>query len=137
MKLCSACLLGINCRYKGDNKLNQKVLDLLGKEMLIPVCPEQLGGLMTPRNPGELNEGRVIDNHGGDQTNNIVLGITEAMKLVELYDIKEAVLKQKSPTCGCGKIYDGTFSGKLIDGDGLFTKALKEKGINVISEEEL
>ena len=137
MKLCSACLLGFNCRYNGKNKINAKVLELSKSETLIPICPEQLAGLSTPRNPTEIVNGKIIENTGLDVIAIYNNGVTEAMKVLDIYQIDSAILKQNSPTCGCGKIYDGSFTGKTISGDGIFTKALKQKGINVISEEEL
>ena len=137
MKLCSACLLGINCRYNGKNKMNEKVLEIAKKEVLIPVCPEQLAGMSTPRNSAEIVDGKILEQDGRDMTRIYMNGVSEAMKVVEMLGVTEAILKQKSPTCGCGKIYDGTFSGNLTDGDGLFTKALKQKNIKVVSEEDL
>jgi len=137
MKLCSACLLGINCRFRGDNKLNEKVVELAKKGELIPVCPEQMGGLATPRDQTEVINGRMVTVEGEDQTEMYLKGAKEVLRLAKLLNIKEAIFKQKSPSCGCGKIYDGTFSGNLIDGDGIATKLLKENGIKVISEDEL
>jgi len=137
MKLCSACLLGINCRYKGDNKLNDRVVALSKKEILIPVCPEQLGGLTTPREAAEQQGDKVITKSGKDVTENFKRGAEEVLKLAKLFNFKEAILRQKSPSCGCGKIYDGTFSGKIIKGDGVTTALLKKHGIKVITEEDL
>jgi len=137
MKLCSACLLGIKCRYDGKRKLNKKVIELLKKEILIPVCPEQLGGLPTPREPAEQKEKRVITKFGKDVTRNFERGAKQVLGLAKLYGIKEAVLKQGSPSCGCGQIYDGTFSGRVIRGDGVTTAILKRNGIKVVSEEDL
>ncbi|MEM2911805.1 MAG: DUF523 domain-containing protein [Candidatus Bathyarchaeia archaeon] len=137
MRLCSACLLGIRCRYNGRSALNQKVIKLLRKETLIPVCPEQLGGLPTPREPAELKGGRVITKSGKDVTENFVRGAKQVLKLAKLFNVNEAVFKQGSPSCGCGRIYDGTFSGKTIKGDGITTALLKKNGIKVVSEEDL
>ncbi len=137
MKLCSACLLGIKCRYDGKINPNQKVLNLTEKEILIPVCPEQLGGLSTPREPVEQNQGRSMTKTGKDVTENFINGANQVLKLAKLFGIKEAILKQKSPSCGCGKIYDGTFSNKLIKGDGVTAALLKKNGIKVITEEDL
>ncbi len=137
MKLCSACLIGIKCRYNGRSALNQKVIALLQMETLIPVCPEQLGGLPTPREPAELKGDRVITKSGKDVTENFVRGAKQVLKLAKLFSIKEAILKQGSPSCGCGRIYDGTFSGKTIKGDGITAALLKKNGIKVISEEDL
>jgi uncharacterized protein YbbK (DUF523 family) len=137
MKLCSACLLGINCKYNAGNNRNDKILELAKKDILIPVCPEQLGGLSTPRTPSEIKSGKVITKDGKDITDAFVKGAEETLKIAKLFGIKEAILQQKSPSCGCGKIYDGSFSGKLIDGDGITTALLKKNKIKVISSEEL
>jgi len=137
MKLCSACLLGIKCRYDGKSKPDKKVLALARKETLIPVCPEQLGGLSTPRLPQEQKGDRVFNNETIDVTKQFRRGAEETLRIAKLFNIKEAILKQKSPSCGCGEIYDGTFSGRTIKGDGVTTALLKKKGIKVISEEDL
>jgi uncharacterized protein YbbK (DUF523 family) len=137
MKLCSACLLGLKCRYDGKSKPHEKVINLAAKETLIPVCPEQLGGLSTPRKPAERKSGCVITEDGGDVTANFENGAKQVLELAKLYNIKSAILKQRSPSCGCGQIYDGTFSGAIIDGDGITTKFLKENGIEVLTEDDL
>jgi len=136
-RLCSACLLGIECRYDGRSKPVQKVLDLAQKETLIPICPEQLGGLSTPREPAEQKGGKVVTKTGRDVTDNFTQGAEQVLRLARLLAIKEVILKQKSPSCGSGKIYDGTFSGKLIKGDGVTAALLKKNGIKVITEEDL
>lgn len=135
--LCGACLLGVKCRYDGKDKLNKKVLGLAKRKILIPVCPEQLGGLPTPREPAEQRGNKVITKSGKDVTQNFRKGAKEVLKIAKLFNIKEAILKQRSPSCGCGEIYDGTFSGKIIKGDGVTTSLLKKNGIKVISEEDL
>ncbi|MDD3284928.1 MAG: DUF523 domain-containing protein [Patescibacteria group bacterium] len=147
MKICSACLLGIKCRYDGKDNTNEKVLKLSKKEILIPICPEQLGGQSTPREDAEIysgdgfdvlkNNAKVLESNGNDVTRNFVNGAEEVLKIAKLFNINEAILKQKSPSCGCGKIYDGTFSKNLIKGDGVTCALLKENGINVISEDDL
>ncbi len=137
MKICSACLLGINCRYNGEGKLNEKVINLTKKETLIPVCPEQLGGLATPRIPAESKDRQIINEDGIDVSKNFQQGAEEVLKIAKLYNITETILKQCSPSCGCGQIYDGTFSGTIIKGDGVTTKLLKENGIKVKTEEDL
>jgi len=137
MKLCSACLLGIKCRYDGESKTSEKVNALLKKDLLIPVCPEQLGGLPTPRTPSEQKGNKVFTKDGKDVTEQFNRGAEEVLKIAKSFGIKEAVLKQKSPSCGCGLIYDGTFSDKLIRGNGVTTQLLKDNGIKVISEEDL
>jgi uncharacterized protein YbbK (DUF523 family) len=137
MKLCSACLLGVKCRYNGKSALNRKVVALLKAEVLIPVCPEQIGGLPTPREPAEIRGKRVITKSGKDVTENFLQGAQQVLKLAKLFGVKEAVLKQGSPSCGCGRIYNGTFSGKTVKGDGVTTALLKKNGIKVITEEDL
>ncbi len=137
MKLCSACLLGIKCRYDGKSKPSRKVLDLAKKEILVPVCPEQLGGLPTPRTPSEQKGNRVFSKTHKDVTENFVRGAVAVLKIAQIMGIKEAILKQRSPSCGCGQIYDGSFSGRIIVGDGVTTKLLKKIRIKVMSEEEL
>lgn len=147
MKLCSACLLGVKCRYDGQSKPDDKVIELSRTETLIPVCPEQLGGLTTPRQGAEIQGGvgsdvlngtaKIQDQYGKDVTAEFIAGAEEVLKLAKLFNITEAILKQKSPSCGCGRIYDGTFSRTMIDGDGVTAALLKKNGINVITEEDL
>ncbi len=137
MKICSACLLGIKCRYDGKEKRNRKVINLSRKEILIPVCPEQLGGLSTPREPAEQKGKKVFTKSGRDVSKNFEKGAEQVLKIAKLYGVKEVILKQRSPSCGCGQIYDGTFSGKIIKGDGVTTSLLKKNGIKVITEEDL
>lgn len=132
--LVSACLLGADCKYNGKNNRNENVLRLMEKHTLIPVCPEQLGGLATPREPSEKSGGRVISKSGADVTENYKKGAYEVLKIARLYGCKRAVLKAKSPSCGSGKVYDGTFSGTLIDGDGVTAQLLKQNGIEVQNE---
>lgn len=135
--LCSACLLGIKCRYDGESKSNKKVLKLAKKEFLIPVCPEQLGGLPTPREPAEQRGRKVFTKSRKDVTKSFKRGARQVLKIAKLFGIKEAIFKQRSPSCGCGQIYDGTFSGRIIRGDGVTTALLKRNGIKVVSEEDL
>ncbi|MGQ9552115.1 MAG: DUF523 domain-containing protein [Candidatus Bathycorpusculaceae bacterium] len=135
MKICSACLMGVRCRYDGRSKPNRKVVELAKKEVLIPVCPEQLGGLSTPREPSERRGNRVLTKSGKDVTENFQKGAKEVLRLAKLLCIREAILAQGSPSCGCGKIYDGTFSGKIIKGDGVTAALLKRNGIRVLSED--
>ncbi|MFC1510408.1 DUF523 domain-containing protein [Candidatus Omnitrophota bacterium] len=137
MKICSACLLGVCCRFDGKAKPHKKVLDLAKKEVLLPVCPEQLGGLSSPRVAAEQKQDQVFSQSGEDLTANFLRGAQEVLKIAQLYDVKEAVLKQRSPSCGCGQIYDGSFKGRVIEGDGVTTALLKSAGITVITEEDL
>jgi uncharacterized protein YbbK (DUF523 family) len=137
MKLCSACLLGIHCRYDGKIKTYPKIMALAKKEVLIPVCPEQLGGLPTPREPCEQNGRKVFTESGEDVTASFVLGAEQGLKIAKIYGIKDAILKARSPSCGSGKVYDGSFSGNIVQGDGVTADLLKKNGIRVLSEEEL
>ena len=137
IKLCSACLLGINCRYDGNNKSNDKIISLAKKELLIPICPEQLGGLPTPRIPSEQKGDRVFNKQGKNVTNNFKKGAEEVLKLAKLLNVKEVILKQKSPSCGYGKIYDGTFSNNLIEGNGVTADLLEKNGVKIKTEEDL
>jgi len=137
MKICSACLLGIKCRYDGQSKPSKKVIKLSKKEILIPICPEQLGGLTTPRESAEQRKNKVITKSGKDVTKNFINGAKEVLRIAKLLGIKKAILKQRSPSCGSGQIYDGTFFGKIIKGNGVTTALLKRNEIKVISEEDL
>ncbi|PTD94481.1 DUF523 domain-containing protein [archaeon SCG-AAA382B04] len=146
MKICSACLLGLKTRYDEKTKTNKKVCDLIKKETLIPVCPEQLGGLPTPRKPSEptrdgneiiKRKGKVITEDGENLTQKFLQGARETYKIAKKYDIKKAILKQGSPSCGVGKIPNGNFNSQTTKGDGVTTAYLKKKEITVISEEEI
>jgi uncharacterized protein YbbK (DUF523 family) len=135
--LISACLLGINCRYDATSKTIPELEELMVKHTLIPVCPEQLGGLSTPRNPAETQGDLVFDKDSVDVTEEFIKGAEETLKIAKLYNCKYAILKERSPSCGSGKIYDGTFSKILIDGDGFAAKLLKKNGIKVLGESEI
>lgn len=137
MKVVSACLAGIKCRYDGRSSPCEKVIELVRIGEAISVCPEQLGGLKIPRVPSEIVDDRVMSKEGRDVTAQFEKGAKESLKIALANNCKEAILKSKSPSCGLGKIYDGTFSGKLIDGDGVFTKLLKENNFKVFTEEEI
>jgi uncharacterized protein YbbK (DUF523 family) len=137
MIIVSACLAGLHCRYDGSEKPCAEVIRLVAEGKAIPICPEQLGGLPTPRQPSEINGDRVIRKDGGDVTAEFQQGAREALKLAQLVGAKTAILKAKSPSCGSGKIYDGSFSGTLIAGDGILAKMCKENGIEVKTEEEI
>lgn len=137
MKIVSACLAGINCRYDGTSRPHKKIMNLVKEGRAIPVCPEQLGGLSTPRTPCEFRNGRFITKNGGDVTAQFKKGAEEVLRIAKLFDCKEAILKSNSPSCGCGKIPDGTFSGKLLKGDGVTTALLKINGIIVKTEEQI
>jgi len=133
----SACLLGLCCRYDGNSKECAAAIRLSDEHDLIPVCPEQLGGLSTPRTPCERQGDKVISKEGDDRTVAYRLGAEQALKLFRLLRCDCAVLKARSPSCGCGMIYDGSFSGSLIDGNGVFAETLLREGIHVLTEEEL
>lgn len=147
MILVSACLLGINCKYDGDNNKHEIVREYLKGKQFILVCPEQLGGLSTPRTPCEIKHGDGIDvllgickvenKDGEDTTENFTKGAKETLKIAKLYNCTEAILKEFSPSCGSNRIYDGTFSGRKIDGQGVTACILKNEGIKIISEKDL
>lgn len=131
--LVSACLLGINCKYNGENNYSKEVMDYLKDKEVIPICPEIYGGLTTPRKPSEIKEDKVLTKDGIDVTNNFIRGAMETLEIAKKLDVKKALLKGKSPSCGNGEIYDGTFSSIIIPGDGITTKLLKENGIEIIT----
>lgn len=137
--LVSACLLGVCCRYDGRGNPNDDALSLLGRDdiMLIPVCPEQLGGLSTPRIPSERRDDGVVNRAGENVTSQFTRGAEEALRIAKLCGCKIAVLKERSPSCGCGRIYDGSFSGSLTDGDGVTAELLRREGIEVYGESRI
>ena len=137
MILISACLLGCACRYDGQSKPHPLALELAKQGLAVPVCPEQLGGLSTPRQPSERRGDRVVTRDGRDVTAEYRRGAEETLRLAQLYGCGAAVLKERSPSCGCGRIYDGTFTGTLTGGDGLTAALLKENGIRVYGESEI
>ena len=132
--LVSACLLGTPCRYDGAGKADKRVLALAKTRVLIPVCPEQLGGLATPRPSAERRADRVVTREGADVTEAFTRGAQETRRLALLLGCRSAILKSNSPSCGSGQIYDGTFSGRIVAGDGLTAALLKQNGITVASE---
>lgn len=135
----SACLLGTACRYDGRSKpIGDEQLEALKKRCtLIPICPEQLGGLATPRLPCERSGKAVIRNDGADVTEEYSRGANEALRLAKMLKIKKALLKAKSPSCGVGRIYDGSFSGRLIAGDGITAELFRKNGIEVLCEDDI
>ena len=141
MYLVSACLVGINCKYNGGNNYNEKILKLVKEGKAIPVCPEQLGGLSTPRVPSEIrtiNGKKIVVNKDGiDVTENFIKGAEEVLLLTKKLNIKKAILKSKSPSCGKGKIYNGNFESKLVDGNGILADLLIKNGIEVITEHDI
>ena len=147
MYLISACLCGVNCKYNGLNNLNDKCLELLRKGEALLVCPEQLGGLNTPRIPSEilgnakdiieLNKGKVINKEGKDVTKEFLKGAKEALKIAKEANIKKSILKESSPSCGSNFVYDGSFTGNKIKGKGITAYLLEKEGIEIISEKDL
>ncbi|MBQ3489115.1 MAG: DUF523 domain-containing protein [Clostridia bacterium] len=138
--LISACLLGVACRYDGCRKpLSADIIaQLQAKYHLIPVCPEIFGGLSTPRIPAEIQpDRRVLRSDGVDITENYRKGAEESLRLAYLFHCRLAFLKEKSPSCGSGKIYDGSFSKTLTDGDGITARLLQKNGIRIIGESEI
>ena len=135
--LVSACLLGLRCRYDGQSKPNAAVLALGEKHTLVPCCPEQLGGLPTPRSPSEWQGARIVNAEGADVTAQYLRGGEEAVKLARTLGCELAILKERSPACGSREIYDGSFSGVLTPGKGSAARALEAAGIPVLGESEL
>ena len=137
----SGCLVGINCKYNGGNNFNEKIFNMVKEGKAIPICPEQLGGLSTPRKSSEIKiidgKRRVVDNQNNDVTEDFEKGAKEALELAKKLNITKAILQPRSPSCGVGKIYSGNFDGKLIDGDGITAELFRENGIEVISCDEI
>lgn len=133
----SACLLGARCRYDGAAKPQEWVNKLAEKHTLVPICPEQLGGLPTPRVPSERRGERVMSKIGTDVTEQYRRGAEEALRLYQLLGCEAAVLKERSPSCGRGEIYDGSFTGTLISGDGVTAERFAAEGIPVYGESQI
>ena len=133
----SACLLGHNCKYNGDNNRSQKVLHFIEGHEVIPVCPEVAGGLPIPRIPVELQNGRAINANGEDVTEFFQAGTEKTIARLAEEHIDLAILQPRSPSCGCKQIYDGTFTKTLIDGKGMFAQALAEAGIPMMDATEI
>lgn len=140
----SACLCGVNCKYNGGNNLSSELLKRYSSDEIILVCPEEFGGLPTPRIPCEIIGGtgrdvlegraKVIDKSGEDVTANFINGAIKTLQIIEKNNITTAILKAKSPSCGCGEIYDGTFKGKIVGGNGITAELLISSGIKVLNE---
>lgn len=141
--LVSACLCGKDCKWDGGNNRNQKLLDYMemmkGKAEFHEVCPEQMGGLSTPRPASEIREGdrRVVNTEGYDVTAEFERGAELALQVAKEFGCTMAILKERSPSCGCHGVYDGTFTKKLVDGMGKAVELLTANGIKVIGESEL
>lgn len=132
----SACLLGYNCKYNGKNNLNENVIKLKSNYILIPFCPEEKGGLSTPRNPSEIKNDKVISNKNKDVTNEYNLGAQKALLLAQKENVCACILKEKSPSCGVHNIYNGEFNHTLISGEGITTRLLK-KHFKIYNENEI
>ena len=147
MYIVSACLCGVNCKYSGGNNKNEKCMKLLREGRAILVCPEQMGGMNTPRNPVEIvgtakeiieeKKGKLVDCEGNNNTESFIKGAYEVLNIVRETGINRAILKEGSPSCGCNLVYDGTFSGKRVAGKGITAYILEKEGVNVFSDEDI
>lgn len=133
----SACLLGENCKYNGGNNYNKKLVDFAKDHEVIPICPELFGGLPTPRKPAEIVDGIVKLESGLSVDKEFKKGAEKALGIILKNQVDLVILQSRSPSCGVNKVYDGTFTGKIIDGQGIFTKILKENEVPVIDVEDL
>lgn len=133
----SACLLGENCKYNGGNNLNENVAALKEYFELVPVCPECFGGLHIPRVPSEIVGDRVMSKDGEDLTEYFARGAEHTLYIAKECNAPAAVLKERSPSCGYGTIYDGTFSGGLTDGNGVTARLLKDNDIMIFGESQI
>ncbi|MCF4151435.1 DUF523 domain-containing protein [Dethiosulfovibrio sp. F2B] len=137
MIVVSSCLLGIPCRYDGTGFRRPDIMEILEGRDVLPLCPEQLGGLSTPRTPCEIVNGMVVGKDGIDHTGSFRRGAALALEEMSNFDVSVALLKEKSPSCGSCLIYDGSFSGRVIKGTGVFASSLIDMGVPVFSEEDL
>lgn len=133
----SACLLGHNCKYNGGNNDNPKVKAFVEGKEVIPVCPEVLAGLGVPRKPVEIVNGVVMDREGNSPDKALRAAVTKILEELKGQEIACAVLQSRSPTCGVKQVYDGTFSGTRIDGQGILARALMDAGYQVIDAEDV
>lgn len=133
----SACLLGRNCKYNGGNNFNERVVAFLEGKEIIEVCPEELAGLGTPRIPIEIADGVIIRQDGKSVDRELREAISSILASLEGEEIECAILKSRSPTCGVKQVYDGTFTGKLVDGMGALAQALREAGYTVKDCEDI
>ncbi len=130
----SSCLLGIQCKYNGGSNYNEDIIRLKEKYEIIPICPEVLGGLSIPRVPAEIVNNKVINQEGIDVTNNYNQGALKALQILKENNVNVVILKSKSPSCGKGEVYDGTFSHTLIKGNGVTTQLFLDNNITVYNE---
>lgn len=135
--LVSGCLLGENCKYNGGNNYNPRVVEFLKDKEVISICPEMMAGMGCPRNPIEIVDGVLTDCHGKNVDSLIRKSVMEIMERIRDEEIQCAILQSRSPTCGVNQVYDGTFSGKLIPGSGVFAKSLMDAGYLVIDGEDI
>lgn len=135
MFVVSACLAGFPCRYDGKSQSVPYIETLCANHLALPLCPETLGGLTVPRIPCEWVNDRVMTQNGQDYTHAFMMGACRAMVLARLAGVRRAILKARSPSCGVGARYDGTFSGTCIHADGLFTMLLRQNNIRVYTED--
>lgn len=133
----SACLLGRNCKYNGGNNENEKVKAFVRDRDVIEVCPEVLAGLGVPRTPIEIVDGIVMDREGNCPHNALSAAVEQILKRLATEEVECVILKSRSPTCGVRQVYDGTFSGRLVDGQGVLAKALMDAGYRVLEAEDL
>ena len=136
MILVSACLTGKNCKYNGKNNKCDKVIDFLKDKEYTEICPECMGGMSVPRIPSEICGNKVISKNGEDVTSYFLKGAEKTVKIAKSHKNVTAILKQGSPSCGFGRICDGTFTGTKIKGMGVTAKALNELGITILTEED-
>lgn len=135
--LISACFLGLFCRYNKKAIHLNHLKELMEKYHLVPICPEIMGGMGIPRSPAERKGNKVVNSLGHDVTKYFERGAREALKLARLYNCKYAILKEDSPSCGYGRIYDGTFSGTFIIGNGVTAELLSENGLTILGESQV
>lgn len=133
----SACLLGENCKYNGENNYRPHLEALLQNEQVIPVCPEVLAGLGTPRTPIEIKDGIVVSRDGNVVDTAIREAVAQIIQLLSKEEVHCAVLKARSPTCGVKQVYDGSFSGTLVSGSGVLAQALQDAGYLVLEDEDV
>ncbi len=132
----SACLCGVNCKYNGGNNYHEKLMEFLEGKDYVKVCPEVSGGLPVPRISCEITEGKVINREGQDVTEAFCLGAEKELKKIKDAGVRLVILQSRSPSCGKGIIYDGSFTGQKIPGNGIFVRKLKEAGIACMDVEE-